>query len=628
MLFEARADKRSVLRSAIPALLVWVAISLLISWQVSQWTRHSVLADIAARSANTLNLVAENLRGELAKFRNYPQLLATTKNFAAALKGDADAEQINRLNRELERINAVSGALDIYLMDATGLTVAASNWASSRPFVGKNFNYRPYFQDAMKGKLGQYFALGTTSEERGYYFAYPIKDGSSVLGAIVVKMRVGHLEQSWRAKDYEVIVVDPNGVIFLSSNPSWRFRSMERLSEDVRASLTASRQYSDRDLNPLSVSAKPTSSGTLMLLDIAPSVSGSQAKAEEAVEYLVQERHMPDAGWKIILLARTQDVAWQVNLATFVACLLLLSLFLAAMILYQRRKRIADRIAVQEAANTELERRVLERTAELTQTNLQLTNEVHERLRAENELRQTQSELVQATKLAALGQMSAGISHELNQPLAAIRTYADNARTFLERDNSPKALSNLLSISDLVERMARIISNLRTYARKETISLRPVSLDNAIDDALNLLAQRIRTEGVTIRYEPADKSVYVRGGDVRLQQVFVNLLSNAIDAITNAPQKIVSIETFRRDGKAVICLRDSGPGVPEDQLKNVFDPFYSTKDVGAGMGLGLSITYGIVKQFGGIIEAANHEDGGAVFTLTLMLAQQSEGEAA
>ncbi len=607
-----------------------VLLCVLILWQTAYWARQIALREISERSRHTLSLVIENLRGQLAKHRYQPQLLASNPSFRAALKGEATPQQIAVLNVELEKINSISGALDTYLMDKTGLTVAASNWSSSRPFVGKNFSYRPYFQTAMDGRLGRYFALGSTSRERGYYFAYPVRNGFDILGAIVVKMQVGHLESGWRAPDHNVLVVDSKGVIFLSSNPDWRFHTVKALSSTEIRAIRASRKYGNHSLPRLAITDYENDDGFEFVTILNQNkIKGKNTEANgKPEEYLIQRTNMTDAGWGVMLLAKTEGVKRQVNIAVAVAGFMLASIFLAAVNIYQRQHRLADRIALQEAVKVQLEERVKERTNELMQANNQLRTEIMERERTEAELRRTQAGLVQATKLAALGQMSAGLSHELNQPLAAIRSYADNARAFIERQKPEFASANLKGIAELIDRMARIIKNLRTYARKEPITTRPTSIRVAINEALELLDRRIKHDDVIVIKHLPQNDVLVVGGNVRLQQVFVNLFSNALDAMTSVHPKKLRINVYREKERVICNVWDAGHGIPADHLQNVFDPFFSTKEVGEGMGLGLSITYGIVQQLGGSIEVNNHPDGGAIFTLKFVPVLRKEGEAA
>ncbi len=622
-IFAGRIGVRAAV--IVAGLVLCIAVPLM----TANWVRQIALEELRTRSGYPLNLVVENLHGELAKFRYQPELLASMRDFSGALRQDADPALIHKVNLELERINKVSGALDTYLMDRTGLTVAASNWASDKTFVGNNFSYRPYFQAAMQGKTGGYFALGTTSGERGYYFAYPVRDGETIGGAIVTKIKLGHLEAGWRSPDGEIIVTDPHGVIFMSSHPGWLYRTLKPLPEETVAALMESRQYNRLELKPLDAEMPSAKNGKARFIAIASEAPSKRPRPKVMTEYLLTQADMANAGWRVMMLADTKYVDWQAHISIAIAALIMVSLTLAAAMVHQRRRRISERIAMQEAAKGQLEQRVEQRTAELVESNQRLTAEIQDRQRAEEELRRTQSELVQATKLAALGQMSAGLSHELNQPLAAIGTYADNARAFLDRGDPETASRNLSSISNLIHRMARIIRNLRTYARNEPVLTRPTSLRGAIENALTLLQQRIENAGIAIHYDPGQLDLAVVGGNVRLQQVFVNLLSNAIDALSDCGERSIWISSKREDdGKICVIVRDSGPGIAAEHLKNVFDPFYSTKDVGKGTGLGLSITFGIIKQFGGAIDVSNHPGGGAEFRIRLVEIIDQTGEAA
>jgi len=594
--------------------LAGLAVGALVLWQTAHWSREFALDQIGERSRHTLSLIVQALRGDLEKFRHLPQMQAATEEYRIALMGQASPQDLQALNEDLERVNNISGALDTYLMDATGLTVAASNWASDRTFIGKNFSYRPYFQAAMEGRLGRYFALGTTSGERGYYFAYPVRHAGSILGAVVVKIQVGHYEGAWNVRGQEVIVADRNGVVFLSSEPSWTFKTLRPLDAETVTTLKQNRRYGEEALSllPFGKGDSGTEDGAIVSIFAAHRAAPAQEE-----EYLVASADMADAGWRVLLLAQTREVNAQIQLAVAVAAIVLISFVLAGMAIYQRRRRLAERIALQEKANQQLERRVQERTNELTEANLELRSEVTERKRTEKELRETQATLLQTTKLAALGQMSAGLSHELNQPLAAIRSYADNARAFLDRDRRETAKENLTGISELTDRMARIIRNLRTYTRKPTNELRPTPLEAALDGSLTLLERNIVDSGTRVFKHFPETEINILGGDVRLQQIFMNLITNALDAMESSPKREIHIEARDAGNDIVVTIRDTGPGIAAEQAANVFDPFYTTKGVGKGMGLGLSITFGLVNQFGGSISVSNAPEGGAVFTLRL-----------
>lgn len=618
---DAKPVRRN--RLLIPGLLLAV-VGALAFWKAGDLARDNAVAEITQRSASTLNLVVENIRGDLAKFEIEPRLLASNPKLAAALANPDSPEAVAAANHELHEVNHYSGALDTYLMDTRGLTIAASNWDSKKTFVGFNFAFRPYFQSAMKGETGRYLAIGTTSDELGYYFSHPVGPLTAPNGVVVVKMPIFRPEGGWRAKDHDVAVLDENGVVFLTSNPLWRFRAFSPLSEDARQRIVETQKYSNRLIMEMPIVSRETRAGLGDVVTIAPISAmrhfGHIDPTARTSEYLLYERALENPDWRVLLLARTEPVHQRRQVAMAGALSGIASLALAGLYLHQRRRRIEERLLLEARARDELEGRVADRTSELMSANTLLRREIAERARAEAELRRAQAGLVQATKLAALGEMSAGLSHELNQPLAAIRSYAENARTLIERAKQDLAAANMTSITELADRMARIIRNLRTYARNEPLDVRPTALAPALTGALNLLEARIASSGVTVDTDHARSDYDVMGGSVRLQQVFVNVISNALEAMSNSPRKQLAIAIEPEPDWVRIRIADSGPGIDEQNIAKVFDPFFTTKAVGQGLGLGLSITYGLVKQFGGTIEAANRPGGGAEFTIRLRLA--------
>jgi two-component system C4-dicarboxylate transport sensor histidine kinase DctB len=309
-------------------------------------------------------------------------------------------------------------------------------------------------------------------------------------------------------------------------------------------------------------------------------------------------------GEALVDIAPAERQAWLQALLVAAACIVIGTALYA---LWERRRALAVRLVAEAEANARLESRVVERTRELSEAN--------------DQLRRAQAELVQAGKLSALGQMSAGISHELNQPLTAIRSYAENAGLFLDRDQPDKAAENLGRINDLARRMGRIIKNLRAFARQESEGMSDVDLGQVVAAALELSEARLNAAGVSVDWTPPARAVWVRGGEVRLQQVVMNLLANAADAMEGGG--VVTIRVSRAGGRVRLSVADTGPGIAEPD--RVFDPFYSTKEVGAseGMGLGLSISYGIVQSFGGAISGRNRPAGGAEFTVELDVARKA-----
>lgn len=586
-------------------------------WQTAYWVRQLALSDIRDRNEHILRLVVANLRADLSKFQYQPSLLANSPVFRMALAHGASKSDLASVNKELERINFLSGALNAHLLNREGVAVAASNWAARDSFIGKDFSGYPYFHAALQGRLGRYFAVGGTpeTEQLDYFFAYPVRQRDTVSGVVVIKLRIEQLAEKWLAPDHETVVVDEDGVIFMSSRSEWRFRTLQPLDPDARKQMSMSGKYGKRPLAPL----RMTWDQSKTIVTIADNSGGrsSGPKGAAPSSYFVQQRDIDPAGWRVLILGRMDEVNRRQNVALVVASFMLVSLMLLAAVAHQRRMRLGESIALQARAHADLEHQVKARTKDLTEANVQLRKEIGERRRTEAMLRTAQDDLVQASKLAALGQMSAGLSHELNQPLAAIRSYSDNARTLLEREETASARTNLEFISELTDRMARIIRNLRTYARGEQVSTRPTSVNRALDEALGLLEGRLKSEGVTLRLDLPAGDLMVSGGAVRLQQVFVNIISNAIDAMSGTAEKVLEVSVEPGDSEVTVHVRDTGPGIPEDHLGDIFDPFFSTKEVGEGMGLGLSITYGIINQFGGSIDARNHPDRGAIFQFTL-----------
>lgn len=595
-----------------------LAVCTAVAWLAQTWARDLFLEETRERARATLDLYIQSLQGTLHKYEVIPELLAGRREVIELFRNRADPGAVEQANRLTEEVNRTSGAEDIYFMDPSGLTFAASNWARERTFIGGNFSFRPYFQEAMQGRLGRYFALGTTSNKRGYYFAYPVIDGGRTEGVVVVKVNVERIESSLAARTDEFVVTDPNGVIFISSRPDWRFATLGSLTEDARKRIERDRQYRLSDLTPLDLerSAEPDAPFDLVKIG-GPPENGMPSKA---VEYLVESKPMPEILWTVHVLADTRWARTQITTTlslSVLACVLALLLFAIA---NQRRRRLIEGIEIQKSAAERLEQRVRERTADLSASNRRLEQEIAERKATEEALRRTQNELVQAGKLAALGQISAAISHEYNQPLAAIRSYAENTALLVTRNRHKEARENCHRIRDLTVRMGEIGKHLKAFARKPRSQKVEVSLSEVLDDTLALLRSRLESEGVQVDIERPAGELRVLAGPVRLQQVVTNLLLNAMDAMEGVASPRIEIALRERHGAVYLSVRDRGAGIAAEDLPRLFDPFFTTKEVGRGLGLGLSISYNIVKDFQGSLTAENHAEGGAVFTLELPLA--------
>lgn len=584
---------------------------IILLWQTGHWSRQLALENLQQQNQHQLRLFIANLEGELEKYKFLPELLATNSLLINFLENPNDVKSITALNRYLETINEVANASDTYLMNAEGWTIAASNWLSERPFIGRNFAYRPYFQEAMKGKLGRYFALGSTSNKRGYYFAYPVKGDAGILGAVVIKIELQGFEESWRELKEEFVVTDPDGVIFISTNDDWRYKSLYPLDEEVISRVQDSRRYGNAKIGTLNVTLKDELTGQAQVVNI-----GDPRKSD----HLMLVRAMPDAGWQVHIFAGLGVVNAQVLKSLFITTIVYIALVFLVFYFVQRSRRLKERERYEQRAKRILEQRVKERTSDLTNANIRLLREIEEHRRTDETLRKTQDELIQAAKMAALGQMSSGINHELNQPLAAIRSYADNARAYLARDRKEEASWNLEQIAELTERMAKISRQLKVFSRKTTGQLVTVSLQAVIENALKIVGPQLKdTETEFRRFLPAEE-VYVMADMVQLEQVLVNLISNAVHAVEQQSTRWIQLRVATDDNKASIQILDNGPGIAEENLERIFDPFFTTKSEERGLGLGLSISYRIVEMLHGSLTAGNQEKGGAIFTLRLDLA--------
>ncbi|MCB1409531.1 MAG: sensor histidine kinase [Rhodobacteraceae bacterium] len=573
-----------------------------------QRLHRAALADLTLRGESTLSLAVAALNGQLRRYDRLAGLLAQQSAIRAVLATPGDTVAVDVANVYLRSTARLLEASDIYAMGLDGTTVAASNFDQPRSFIGGNFAFRPYFIDALGRGEGRFYALGTTSRVRGYYFGAPITGPAGPVGVLAIKIDLDAIEDGWRGSDYEVIVTDPEGIVFMSTHPDWTFGATLPLTEGRLERTRRTRRYAETELRELPLTAATGADGGLMW----------RFAGTTGAEYRVLSERMPDADWTVQVLIDTAGARQQALTRLAVGALLAGLAVLAAVIVWQRRARLAERLALQAEARAQLERRVEERTAELAAVNRRLAAEVTERTATEERLRATQADLVQAGKLAALGQMSAALSHEFNQPLGAARNYAENARTLIERGRIADAGGNIDRILGLIGRMSDLSRHLRNFARKPNAQLSDVPLSEPIAAAQELLGWRLRAQGVALTVDVPP--LVVRAGPVRLQQVLVNILSNAIDAMEDTETRGVAVTARAKGRMAVLTIADTGPGIPEQLRARIFDPFFSTKGVGKGLGLGLSISYNIMHDFGGSLAVANARGSGAVFTLTLPLA--------
>lgn len=531
----------------------WLAAALVLvplaAWLAGISGERAALTEIAALGANRADLYRTLLERELERPGTVPLVLARAPLVMAALNGDAAAAR--RLDRQMAELVAAAELTDLYVMDAKGRTLAASNADSDHSFVGQDFSFRRYFTEAIAGRIGHEFALGTTSRVPGYYVAQPVTEGSVIIGVVVAKVDLARLEMLWADNPERLLLADGDGRVMLTDIPGLRFQPMPVSDEDGSIRLTAG-------------------------------IGGER-------DYLVRAFDLPRGQWQVAILLPTSPAKARRTTWAIVGGAGMLAALLIAFAAAERRRNTRAFAQYDRMSRAALELELKHRTAEL----------------------------VQAAKLATIGQMATGMVHEVNQPLTAIGAFAGNAQRFMELGRHDRVTQNLGEIAAQVERLATITRRLKGFARRPGDDLASVALAPAMERVLAMVGPRLREQGVAVEFDPGPEGLSVTAEQIRLEQVMVNLIANALDSMKRSDDGALSIRFRRQGGRTLVSIADTGPGIPEEILPRLFDPFTTTKPSGEGLGLGLSIASAIVRDFGGNLTAANRREGGAIFTLDL-----------
>ncbi|MCZ0928053.1 MULTISPECIES: sensor histidine kinase [Halomonadaceae] len=605
--------------------LIAVTLGLfLCMWQASLLAREQALNNLQQEAENELRLSAANLNGYLLRYDYLPQMLATREGVQRFL-ASPDSQDPMPLNLLLDRFRFTSGVSDVYLLDRNADTIAASNWHRPNTFIGQNYAFRSYYQDAIAGGQGRFYGLGLQSQERGYYFSSPVwlddtSPDARPDGVLVIKVLLNDVEESWAEQESTLFVTDDDNIIFLASQPELRMSALYPLTDEQRQSLHATKRYGQEPLPSSGIQVED-------ILNVHSRVVTFKEGPLSDEHYLNLTREIPEFNWQMHILKPLSPVVNAQWMAALMAGGLYGIVALAAGIGWQRLRLRRERETFAERerqtlarVRDELEISVERRTRDLVASNQRLSDEIDERRRAEANLRQTQDELIQAAKLAVLGQLAAGINHELNQPLAAIRAYSENARRFIELSRVEQADANLEQIIELTHRMADISAQLRQFSRKSSDHPETVSVQACADYALRLFQSRLRDDRIDVEQQWPEDTLWVKADLVRLEQVLVNLIGNALQAMKETPSPQLMLSAQANHQQVIIRVVDNGPGIPSQYLEQVFEPFFTTKAPGSGLGLGLSISSRIMDDLGGKLQAANLPDGGACFTITLPLA--------
>ncbi|MDB5473996.1 MAG: sensor histidine kinase [Devosia sp.] len=591
------------------ALVMVVAIG----WAAFEIALAGALANAGQQAERRLALFDRTLEAIIERFHYLPSSIALAADARAVIVDPADPALRERANGFLSHLNDTAGAGELFIMATDGQVVAASNWWAYDSFVGENLAYRPYFEEALRDGDAKFYAVGGVTGVAGYFLARRIDGPAGALGVAVAKINLGEIEANWWRSGELIGIVDINNVTILSTRPDWRYRPLSPLDAADAARLGPQRRYGENGVNLRPVAA-----------DIWPSRGTSFAQIasndpDTAGLFILDELRLPTHQWRLVSFTPAGPIfrdAWTAAAATALGAAAIL---LIIALLVQRQRSIWQRLAEHER----LEQRVAERTEDLHIANEALRAEIAERIRAEQAGREAQHGLVQAAKLASLGQALAGVAHEVSQPVAALTTHLASAKLIAAQRHDPDIATILATMDKVVDRLAALTGHLKSFASKQTRAHARADLPSVIINALDLVDHKLKAFGVDVEYRRPRGGIEVAGNPIHLEQVLINLITNAADAMEHSPVRVLSIGLKRTRGWVELTVTDTGSGIAPSELSNLFDPFYSTKQPGRGLGLGLSISYGLVRDLGGTIAVASRPGQGAAFTVRLPLITQT-----
>jgi two-component system C4-dicarboxylate transport sensor histidine kinase DctB len=550
------------------ALLLLLFAASLIALTVYVVVYESETKTLVSEAQVEAQLQAAVLKSDLEKQRTVPVILAMDADVAESVRNPSPQHSL-LISKKLEKLRQATRGAVIYVIDEHGRTLSASNYTEPDSFVGQNFGFRQYFSEALNRGEAEQFAMGSVSKHPGFYFSHRIEDSAGPSGVVVVKVEFDEMEASWRGTATKTFVTNAAHQILLTSVPGQRFQKL------------------------------PKPSPGRIVTSLPASISG----------------------WTLTLYSPQNDALRSARAAALIAVLVEMLLAISLLWLSRRRKHIAERVNAEASYRVRLEQDVARRTQELSAVNNLLSIEISERQQAEVRLNELQADLVQANKLAQLGQITAGVAHEINQPLGAMRILADNCIALLARKDgkAPNLISNNLdSIVRLSERIGHITRELRAFSRKGNRETGPISLKDALNSAILLNQSRLRENRVKLIRDPFDPKIQVIGGRIRLEQVFVNLLQNAFEALEDSSRPQIKVSVIVEAEWVLVRIVDNGPGLAPDIANALFTPFSTTKE--NGLGLGLVIAHDIVRDLGGELNVESSA-GGATFIVKLQKVQ-------
>jgi PAS domain S-box-containing protein len=652
------------------------------------------------------------LRGLVERHDFLPHAAARHPDVQDLLRAPRDAALRARVDDYFADLQATTGAAALFLVDRTGLTLAASNWNLPSSFVGQSYRQRPYFEDAVQGRRGLFYGLGLTTGQSGLFIAEPVRADGAILGVVVVKISLEPLQATWMHGADPVVLRDSHGIVFLSAVPEWLFHGIRPVSAAELRWVAAHRQYGNRDRFPVLPWTIESRSATPAFV-LHTSVQGRRTNL------LALDTPLPELGWTLTVTTDMKEVVQARQLALMLAALAVALLLLGVLYWRLREKRFIE----QRTARIELERRVEERTRDLEEAHAfrkamedsllvgmrarapdgtiiyvnpalcamvgysadellgrrppypywhpdDLEKQAREsadalqgraaphgfesRIRhkdgpdvitmvyaaplvdaqgvhrgwmssvvditaqkqAEARQRDQEVRLQRSARLASVGEMASTLAHELNQPLMALSNFAVAARALAAQSAPPAMLAGALDeIVEQSKRASEIVKRVRAFINPQRAQYESLTIASVVTHAAALLTPELRRDGMALRLDLDDDGARVRGDRVLLEQVLVNLIHNAMHAMHDRPRGSIELASRRVDQGVRISVIDEGPGIPPEQLDQIFAPFFTTRP--DGLGLGLNICRTIVEAHGGAMTVDNRAGGGAAFSFTL-----------
>ncbi|ROR21096.1 signal transduction histidine kinase [Vibrio crassostreae] len=585
-------------------------------------------------AANKANLQIDS---ELDKFKQIPNLLSHDPRLLSYFDSSPQTDKISaaQLNQLLFEWSNQSQADTIYIHDPSGTVVASSNYQKPRTFVGENFSFRPYFASAIQGNNTHYVALGARSNVRGYFLSSPLYVENDIVGVITVKVSLENLENILTSDEFEIVVLDSNQVVFLSSQAPWLYHSLLPLTQQQQTDIAIQRQYGQSEISIIEA-FRSSSSQPEANANRPNNLQSNQIQKELTANQLFKlgtfnlyPAAVSNNQYQVVALKETRAELIKV-LQIDVIFVVIYSLVM--LIAWSWRQTYVAKVALTRL-NQNLEQTVDKRTHYLKQSNQQLQQTIFQYQESQSKLKQTEQELTQTAKLAVLGELSASINHEINQPLAALRTYSENSLKLLEMERTDLVKSNLEKMIGLNNTITDIIARLKVFTRKVTKQEHHVAnLHQAVNNATSILSALMIKQGITLRLSTVPDDINIAIHPTELEQVLVNLIHNATQALQQqaidqqtllqqraAQQAIpqIGVEWQQHEDMCQVIIWDNGIGMSADKLEQLFDPFFTTKP--EGLGLGLSISKRIIEAYHGSLSAAQLEPSGMVFSLNIPL---------